>query len=181
MIRLWKQYSAAGGETIEMVLCDLKVSCFVRFTLNTYSLSFLNTVKSDTLCVFIILQGGKIHATVKKELVSRFSPFLIQGESLMLISFSVTRSCGSYRTTNHPYRIKLPVHDLCSIVWEIAWGFSRFRASEVHRSARWNSKPRLHGWYVLVTFWILKTVCISRCDNSFYVLFLQMLSARLLK
>ncbi|KAF3522100.1 hypothetical protein F2Q69_00050335 [Brassica cretica] len=40
------------------------------------------------------IKGGKIHATVKKELVSRFSPFLIQGESLMLISFSVTHSCG---------------------------------------------------------------------------------------
>ena len=25
VIRLWKQYSAAGGETIEMVLCDVKV------------------------------------------------------------------------------------------------------------------------------------------------------------
>ncbi|KAH0880577.1 hypothetical protein HID58_067971 [Brassica napus] len=73
MIRLWKQYSAAGGETIEMVLCDLK--------------------------------GGKIHATVKKELVAQFSPFLIQGESLMLINFSVTHSFGSYRTTNHPYMI----------------------------------------------------------------------------
>ncbi|WZY91844.1 hypothetical protein YC2023_064173 [Brassica napus] len=51
------------------------------------------------------LKGGKIHATVKKELVAQFSPFLIQGESLMLINFSVTHSCGSYRTTNHPYRI----------------------------------------------------------------------------
>ncbi|KAL0649398.1 hypothetical protein Bca4012_092089 [Brassica carinata] len=31
VIRLWKQYSAAGGETIEMVFCDVKIvvlKCF---------------------------------------------------------------------------------------------------------------------------------------------------------
>ncbi|KAH0874709.1 LOW QUALITY PROTEIN: hypothetical protein HID58_072071, partial [Brassica napus] len=86
---MWKiKYSAAGGETIEMVLCDLK--------------------------------GGKIHATVKKEL------------SLMLISFSVTHSCGSYRTTNHPYKIKLPVHDLCSIkLPEDLAGFEPVKYTEV--------------------------------------------------
>ncbi|CAG7894571.1 unnamed protein product, partial [Brassica rapa] len=73
VIRLWKQYSTAEGETIEMVLCDLK--------------------------------GGKIHALVKKELVAQFDPFLRQGYSLMLRNFVVTHSCGSYRTTNHAYRI----------------------------------------------------------------------------
>ncbi|XP_048622699.1 replication protein A 70 kDa DNA-binding subunit E-like [Brassica napus] len=73
VIRLWKQYSAAGGETIEMVLCDVK--------------------------------GAKIHASVKRELVAKFDHFLRQGHSLMLINFVVTHSCGSYRTTNHAYRI----------------------------------------------------------------------------
>lgn len=56
-------------------------------------------------CVFIYLQGGKIHVLVKRELVAQFSSFLGQGGSLMLINFSVTHSCGTYRTTNHPYRI----------------------------------------------------------------------------
>ncbi|CAN7060510.1 unnamed protein product [Brassica rapa subsp. trilocularis] len=73
VIRLWKQYSAAGGETIEMVLCDVK--------------------------------GAKIHASVKRDLVAKFDQFLRQGHSMMLINFVVTHSCGSYRTTNHAYRI----------------------------------------------------------------------------
>ncbi|KAF8046027.1 hypothetical protein N665_4110s0001 [Sinapis alba] len=73
VIRLWKQYSTAGGETIEMVLCDLK--------------------------------GGKIQASVKKELVAQYEPFLRQDYSLMLINFAVTHSCGSYRTMSHGYRI----------------------------------------------------------------------------
>ncbi|XP_048609005.1 uncharacterized protein LOC125584500 [Brassica napus] len=67
VIRLWKQYSAGGGETIEM--------------------------------------SGKIHASVKKELVAQFDHFLRQGYPLMLINFSVTHSCGSYRTTTHAYMI----------------------------------------------------------------------------
>ncbi|WZZ35286.1 hypothetical protein YC2023_018687 [Brassica napus] len=49
-------------------------------------------------------EGGKIHASVKKELVAQFNHFLRQGYSL-LINFSVTHSCGSYKTTTHAYRI----------------------------------------------------------------------------
>ena len=152
MIRLWKQYSAAGGETIEMVLCDLKVSCFVLFTLNTYSLSFLNTVKSDTLFVFIILQGGKIHATVKKELVAQFSPFLIQGESLMLINFSVTHSFGSYRTTNHPYMISFLSTTRVRSCEKLPEGLAGFEPVKYTEVLDGTLKPRLLGWYVLVTF-----------------------------
>ncbi|KAF8047673.1 hypothetical protein N665_2883s0004, partial [Sinapis alba] len=55
--------------------------------------------------MFIYIHGGKIHASVKRELVALFDPFLRQGYSLMLIKFSVTHSCSSYITTNHAYRI----------------------------------------------------------------------------
>ncbi|CAG7871519.1 unnamed protein product [Brassica rapa] len=48
VIRLWKQFSASGGLTIEMVLLD------------------------DN--------GDKIHATVKKDLVQQFDPFLSEGK-----------------------------------------------------------------------------------------------------
>ncbi|KAF3540889.1 hypothetical protein F2Q69_00023436 [Brassica cretica] len=52
-----------------------------------------------------VLEGGEIHASVKKELVAQFDPFLRQEYSLKLRNFEVTHSCGSYRTTNHAYRI----------------------------------------------------------------------------
>ncbi|CAG7895016.1 unnamed protein product [Brassica rapa] len=73
IIRLWKQFTAAGGLTIEMVLIDAN--------------------------------GDKIHATVKKELVNQFDPFLAEGKTKMMVNFSLNHSCGSYRTTNHPYKI----------------------------------------------------------------------------
>ncbi|CAN6873736.1 unnamed protein product [Brassica oleracea] len=73
ILRLWKQYSAAGGLTIEMVLIDSN--------------------------------GVKINAFVKKDLVNQFDSFLSQGSSKILINFSLNPSCGSYRTTIHPYKI----------------------------------------------------------------------------
>ncbi|CAN6908126.1 unnamed protein product [Brassica oleracea] len=73
IIRLWKQYSASGGLTIEMVLIDSN--------------------------------GVKINASVKKDLVNQFDSFLSQGSSKILINFSLNPSCGSYRTTIHPYII----------------------------------------------------------------------------
>ncbi|CAG7909610.1 unnamed protein product [Brassica rapa] len=73
IIRLWKQYSAAGGLKIEMVVVDCN--------------------------------GVKIHASVKKDLVNQFDPQLSEGSSKIFINFSVGQSCGSYRTTNHQYKI----------------------------------------------------------------------------
>ncbi|KAG2308567.1 hypothetical protein Bca52824_028315 [Brassica carinata] len=73
IIRLWRQYSAAGGETIEMVFVDSR--------------------------------GDKIHGTVKKDEVGKFYHMLQQGETKILINFTVTHSSGSYRSTKHPYKI----------------------------------------------------------------------------
>lgn len=52
-----------------------------------------------------MLQGDKIHATVKKELVNKFDPLLLEGDSRILINFAVSHSTGSYRTTRHAYKI----------------------------------------------------------------------------
>ncbi|KAF3520562.1 hypothetical protein DY000_02061124 [Brassica cretica] len=75
IVRLWKQYSAAGGLTIEMVLIDSN--------------------------------GDKIHASVKKELVNQFEHQLEQGKTLNFTNFSLNHSVGSYRTTNHLYKISV--------------------------------------------------------------------------
>ncbi|XP_056854016.1 replication protein A 70 kDa DNA-binding subunit C-like [Raphanus sativus] len=55
--------------------------------------------------VVVDSNGVKIHASVKKDLVNRFDPVLSQGDSKILINFSVGHSFGSYRTTDHPYKI----------------------------------------------------------------------------
>ncbi|KAG2307976.1 hypothetical protein Bca4012_083071 [Brassica carinata] len=55
--------------------------------------------------VLVDSKGDKILATVKKKQVSQFNLFLSQGLSKLMVNFSVMHSGGSYRTTNHPYRI----------------------------------------------------------------------------
>lgn len=37
--------------------------------------------------------------------MGRFDPVLQEGETKVLINFTVTHSNGSYRTTNHPFKI----------------------------------------------------------------------------
>lgn len=105
IIRLWKQFTAAGGLTIEMVLIDANVSfyktLFNRFFWSVMSIFILYLFLMS--CIFI--QGDKIHATVKKELVNQFDPFLAEGKTKMMINLSLNHSCGSYRTTNHLYKI----------------------------------------------------------------------------
>ncbi|CAN7016569.1 unnamed protein product [Brassica rapa subsp. trilocularis] len=55
--------------------------------------------------VVVDSNGVKIHASVKKDLVNQFDPQLSEGSSKIFINFSVGQSCGSYRTTNHQYKI----------------------------------------------------------------------------
>ena len=44
---------------------------------------------------------------MKKELVNQFDHQLEQGKTLTLTNFSLNHSVGSYRTTNHLYKISL--------------------------------------------------------------------------
>ncbi|XP_013632635.1 PREDICTED: replication protein A 70 kDa DNA-binding subunit A-like [Brassica oleracea var. oleracea] len=57
--------------------------------------------------VLIDSNGDKIHATVKKELVNQFEHQLEQGKTLTFTIFSLNHSIGSYRTTNHLYKISM--------------------------------------------------------------------------
>jgi len=53
----------------------------------------------------LILQGSKIHASVRKQLLYVFQSKLSEGKVYQLSCFSVAPSVGSYRTTSHPYKI----------------------------------------------------------------------------
>ncbi|KAF8096356.1 hypothetical protein N665_0311s0009 [Sinapis alba] len=55
--------------------------------------------------VLVDAKGDKIDALIKKDLVLQFDHLLKQGTSKFLFNFALTPSCGSYRTTNHPYKI----------------------------------------------------------------------------
>ena len=53
-IRLWKQYSTAGDETIEMVFCNLKVWCLKRVYFHGVLVLF---IKTDLLLLLYIYTG----------------------------------------------------------------------------------------------------------------------------
>ncbi|KAG2240055.1 hypothetical protein Bca52824_091175 [Brassica carinata] len=55
--------------------------------------------------VLIDANGDKIHASVRKDLVNQFDSFLPEGITKIMINFSLNHSCGSYRTTDHLYKI----------------------------------------------------------------------------
>ncbi|KAF8080072.1 hypothetical protein N665_0977s0006 [Sinapis alba] len=55
--------------------------------------------------ILIDSNGVKINVSIKKNMVNQFDSFLSQGSSKILINFSLNPSCGSYRTTIHPYKI----------------------------------------------------------------------------
>ncbi|KAF3553729.1 hypothetical protein F2Q69_00011731 [Brassica cretica] len=57
--------------------------------------------------VFIDSNGDKIHVSVKKELVNQFEHKLEQGKILTFTNFSLNHSVGSYRMTNHLYKISV--------------------------------------------------------------------------
>ncbi|KAG7559685.1 Nucleic acid-binding OB-fold [Arabidopsis thaliana x Arabidopsis arenosa] len=50
-------------------------------------------------------QGVKIHATVKKDLVTRYAPKLTVGEWKFIEKFGVTPASGHFRPTSHLYKM----------------------------------------------------------------------------
>ncbi|KAL2907168.1 Replication protein A 70 kDa DNA-binding subunit, partial [Bienertia sinuspersici] len=50
-------------------------------------------------------KGSKISATVKKSHVDKFSPLLLENEYRIITNFGVGQNTGSYKTTEHPYKI----------------------------------------------------------------------------
>ncbi|KAG2286911.1 hypothetical protein Bca52824_046515 [Brassica carinata] len=55
--------------------------------------------------VFVDARGDKIAGTVKRELVGQFNRVLQEGDTKVIINFSVTNSGGSYRPSKHPFKI----------------------------------------------------------------------------
>ncbi|KAL0864345.1 hypothetical protein Bca101_043463 [Brassica carinata] len=56
--------------------------------------------------VLLDASGDKIHATVKRDLVPQFEPFVEEGDTKIMINFLACQSSVSYRTTKHPYKIQ---------------------------------------------------------------------------
>jgi len=51
------------------------------------------------------LQGGKIHASIRRTLIYKFQNEISEGHVYGIQNFSVAPNSGIYRTTHHPYKI----------------------------------------------------------------------------
>ncbi|KAK2416233.1 replication factor A protein [Trifolium repens] len=68
--------------------------------------TFLNPSENGSMeMVLVDDQGGKIHASVKKQLIYMFESKIEDGKIYDLSCFAVYPQSGSYRTTLHPYKI----------------------------------------------------------------------------
>jgi hypothetical protein len=62
------------------------------------------------LCFFFgfllhVLQGMKIHTSVRRQLVYLFRAKIVEGNVYKMSNFAVVPASGVYRTTSHPYKI----------------------------------------------------------------------------
>lgn len=81
-----------------MVLADEQVYkslIIINLTVFIYTLNYFH----------VISQRVKIHATVKKDLVTRYAPKLTVGEWKFIEKFGVTPASGHFRPTSHLYKM----------------------------------------------------------------------------
>ncbi|KAL2894964.1 Replication factor A protein 1 [Bienertia sinuspersici] len=69
--------------------------------------------------VFLDEKGSKIQASVKKTLIRRFAKFLEQGQLRIITNFGVRQNNGSYRPTQHPYKINFFFTTLVQVCGEL--------------------------------------------------------------
>ncbi|KAK2415843.1 replication protein A 70 kDa DNA-binding subunit C [Trifolium repens] len=68
--------------------------------------AFLNPSQTGTMeMVLVDHKGAKIHATIRKGLVSMFDSKIEEGQVYNMSYFSIFPQSGSYRTTLHPYKL----------------------------------------------------------------------------
>ncbi|EOA32197.1 hypothetical protein CARUB_v10015453mg [Capsella rubella] len=75
IVHTWKQYTTFTGETIEMILADIK--------------------------------GTLIHATIKKQQLTKFQRLVVFGEWRIIENLQLTRASGKFRATKHPYKMSI--------------------------------------------------------------------------
>ncbi|KAH0942701.1 hypothetical protein HID58_002338, partial [Brassica napus] len=84
----------------------------------------------------------KIHTSVKKDLVNQFDSFMAEGRSIFFIKFYMNHSSGSYRTTNHIYKINV----MSTTCVRICEDLPRAVTGQLQNHTRWNFQPGLLGW-----------------------------------
>ncbi|KAK2391764.1 replication factor A protein [Trifolium repens] len=68
--------------------------------------TFLNPSENGSIeMVLVDDKGGKIHATIKKQLIYMFENKIEEGNTYDISGFAVYPQSGSYRSTLHPYKI----------------------------------------------------------------------------
>ncbi|KAL2930056.1 Replication protein A 70 kDa DNA-binding subunit C, partial [Bienertia sinuspersici] len=94
IIRLWTVPSfndPTENFSIDMVLLDSKVKKIIHV--------------DWLIFLYLLFQGGKIQATVKKSLISTFQLKLNEGNLYTISNFGVGQNKGEYKPMSHAYKI----------------------------------------------------------------------------
>ncbi|XP_018443556.1 replication protein A 70 kDa DNA-binding subunit A-like [Raphanus sativus] len=76
--------------------------------------------------VLIDANGDKIQAMVKNDLVNQFEEILAEGKTFIFTKFALSREFGSYRATNHRYKINFLSTTLVMITDDLPTGLNIF-------------------------------------------------------
>lgn len=98
---LWVVEKSSKVNAMEMIFMDQKV-----VSLTEASCSFSNTTLIDyEIFMFLLLQGGKITAVVKKFDIDKWKSMLKEDNTYIVQNFEVNHNDGQFRTSNHPYKL----------------------------------------------------------------------------
>ncbi|XP_023638098.1 uncharacterized protein LOC111830462 [Capsella rubella] len=87
-----------------------KIQVRVLHTWKTYSTKFGETFEM----VLADIEGTKIHASVKKELINRFQNKISQGEWRSIENFGLGMAGGQFKPTNHRFKMSFMTQTIVS-------------------------------------------------------------------
>lgn len=121
--------------SLEMVLMDDQVISIFIIHHNVNIIILLYKLMAIwSLILLILMQGKRIHASVKRTLVYKFKNDLKEGSVYSFQFLSVSPNVGEFRTTRHPYKlifqISSKVH-LMDIGRVVGYGYDLVPFSEI--------------------------------------------------
>lgn len=106
--RAWtyhKQDTPKDITGLDLLLMDDKVLGYNLY-MNLLASLYHNFIFNLHLSIpFLSVQGDRIQASIRSQLVSKFQDKLEEGECYMIMNFEISDNGRSYRASSHPYKI----------------------------------------------------------------------------
>ncbi|XP_019099607.1 PREDICTED: uncharacterized protein LOC104783613 [Camelina sativa] len=112
VLHSWKTYSTRFGETFDMVLSDVQVS--LNTGVSHHSPVILWPRCNYNVPYIFCYHGTKIHASVKKDLISRFENKVVAGQWKTVENFGLSIATGQFKPTTHRYKMSFITQTIAS-------------------------------------------------------------------